>query len=41
LWFWLPTKWYISLDEVLPAISGSLLALIGVSYLTQKADPGK
>jgi len=41
LWFWLPTEWYISLDEVLPAISGSLLALICVSYLTQKADPGK
>ena len=41
LWFWLPTEWYISLDEVLPAISGSLLALICVSYLTKKTDSGK
>ncbi|MBT3216244.1 MAG: sodium:solute symporter family protein [Candidatus Marinimicrobia bacterium] len=36
LWTWVPAHIYGSVDEVLPAISASLFALISVSLLTKK-----
>jgi len=36
LWSWLPPHIYGSVDEVIPAITVSLVALLGVSFLTKK-----
>ncbi len=36
LWTWLPAGIYGSVDEVLPAICCSVLALVCVSLLTKK-----
>jgi Na+/proline symporter len=38
LWTWLPAGIYGSVDEVLPAICCSVIALVGVSLITEKKN---
>ena len=38
LWSWLPPHIYGSVDEVIPAITVSLIALVGASLLTKRSN---